>query len=104
MNIRTLEYIIAVADLGHFSRAAAHCRVSQPTLSLQIRSLESELGVILFERGSHPVQLTEAGQRLIGLMRSTTTDARQLLALAESLRASPPAAATVLEPAPADCA
>lgn len=104
MNIRTLEYIIAVADLGHFSRAAAYCQVSQPTLSLQIRSLESELGVILFERGSHPVQLTAAGQRLIGLMRSTTTDARRLLELAESLRASPPAAATVPDPVSLGCA
>ncbi len=86
MNLRTLEYIVALADLGHFSRAAEHCQVTQPTLSLQIRSLEVELGVILFERGSHPVRLTQAGQRLIGLVRNTTADARQLFALAQSMR------------------
>lgn len=50
MNLRTLEYVVAVADLGHFSRAAERCQVSQPTLSLQIRSLEQQLGLELFER------------------------------------------------------
>ncbi len=86
MNLRTLEYVIAVADLGHFSRAAEHCHVSQPTLSLQIRSLESQLGVELFERHRHPVQLTPIGQRLIGMMRNTTTEVRELKTLARSLR------------------
>lgn len=91
MNFRTLEYVVAVADLGHFGRAAERCQVSQPTLSLQIRSLESQLGVELFERTVHPVQLTPGGQRLIGLMRNTTTEVRKMKNLAKTLRSSDPA-------------
>jgi LysR family transcriptional regulator, hydrogen peroxide-inducible genes activator len=87
VNFRTLEYVVAVADLGHFGRAAERCQVSQPTLSLQIRSLESQLGVELFERAAHPVQLTPVGHRLIGLMRNTTTEVRKMKNLAKTLRA-----------------
>lgn len=88
MNLRNLSYAVAVADLGHFSRAAERCGVSQPTLSLQIRSLEQQLGVTLFERGAHPVRLTPVGERLIGLMRDATANVDALLCTAEALRAS----------------
>ncbi len=93
MNLRTLEYVIAVADLGHFSRAAERCNVSQPTLSLQIRSLETQLGVELFQRSGHPVQLTPVGQRLIGLIRDATQDVSQIKMLARTLRPLVPVSA-----------
>lgn len=47
MNIRDLEYLVALAEHRHFRRAADSCHVSQPTLSGQIRKLEDELGVML---------------------------------------------------------
>ena len=47
MNIRDLEYLVALAEHRHFRRAADSCHVSQPTLSGQIRKLEAELGVML---------------------------------------------------------
>ena len=50
MNLRDLKYFIALAETRHFGQAAAHTFVSQPTLSGQIRKLEAELGVALFER------------------------------------------------------
>ena len=79
MNLRELDYVVAVAEHGHFGRAAAACHVSQPTLSGQIRKLEAELGVQIFERGRGPVQVTEAG-------RGVVAQARRVLAEAESLR------------------
>jgi LysR family hydrogen peroxide-inducible transcriptional activator len=50
MNIRNLEYLVALAKYRHFQRAAEACNVSQPTLSAQLRKLENELGLQLLER------------------------------------------------------
>lgn len=65
MNIRDLEYLIALADYKHFRRAADACNVSQPTLSGQIRKLEDELGTILLERTSRKVLFTQSGLTLV---------------------------------------
>lgn len=65
MNLRDLRYLVALADLRHFGRAADACHVSQPTLSTQIRKLEEELGVALVERAPRRVMLTAAGEQII---------------------------------------
>lgn len=65
MNIRDLEYLVALAEHRHFRRAADSCHVSQPTLSGQIRKLEDELGVMLLERTSRKVLFTRAGLLLV---------------------------------------
>ncbi|MDH2998930.1 DNA-binding transcriptional regulator OxyR [Pasteurellaceae bacterium LFhippo2] len=65
MNIRDLEYLIALADYKHFRKAADACNVSQPTLSGQIRKLEDELGTILLERTSRKVLFTQSGLMLV---------------------------------------
>ena len=58
-----LRYFLAVVDQGNFSRAAVHCRVSQPTLSVGIAKLEAELARALFVRTNRRVELTAAGTR-----------------------------------------
>lgn len=65
MTLTELRYIIAVAEHRHFGRAAEACFVSQPTLSIAIRKLEDELGVVLFERGGGEISLTAIGERIV---------------------------------------
>ena len=65
MNLRDLKYIVAVAENHHFGKAAQRCFVSQPTLSGQIRKLEEELGVIIFERSNRSVTVTPTGEEIL---------------------------------------
>jgi len=69
MNFRDLDYICAVADHKHFGRAAESCHVSQPTLSGQIKKLEAQLGVTLFERSHKGIRVTAIGEEIILIAR-----------------------------------
>ena len=65
MNLRDLKYLITVAETCHFGKAAERCFVSQPTLSGQIKKLEEELGVTLFERTNRSVSVTPIGEEIV---------------------------------------
>ncbi|PGH55359.1 LysR family transcriptional regulator [Azospirillum palustre] len=82
LSLRDLEYVVAVAELRHFGRAAERCAVSQPSLSAQIRKLEELLGLSLFERTSRKVLLTPRGEAIVAQARIVLEEARRLLALA----------------------
>ncbi|AKH42438.1 LysR family hydrogen peroxide-inducible transcriptional activator [Altererythrobacter atlanticus] len=81
-TLRQLQYLVAVADARHFSRAAASVNVSQPTLSQQLRALETRLGVSLVERGDTPVQLTPVGREIAMRARKILLDVEDLRGLA----------------------
>ncbi len=78
MNLRDLHYLVTLADLRHFSKAAEACHVSQPTLSTQIRKLESELDVQLVERAPRKVMITPIGEEIVERARHLLRDAEQL--------------------------
>ena len=78
MNLRDLKYLVALADLRHFGKAADACFVSQPTLSTQIRKLEDELGVVLVERAPRNVMLTAAGVEVVQRARRIVADVEQM--------------------------
>lgn len=80
MDLRQLEYVVALAEEFNFTRAAARCHIVQSGFSFQIAKLERELGVPLFERTSRAVRLAPAGEALL-------PHARRALAAVESARA-----------------
>ncbi len=83
MTLTELKYIVAVARERHFGRAAEACFVSQPTLSVAIKKLEDELGVVLFERGSSEVSLTPSGERIVVQAQRVLDEAARVKELAK---------------------
>lgn len=86
MNLRDLQYLVALADTGHFGEAATRCHVSQPTLSAQIKKLEEYLGVQLFERQPRQVALTDVGRQLVERARRVVQEAEDIRTLARASR------------------
>ena len=79
MTLTELRYILAVARERHFSRAAEVCHVSQPTLSVAVRKLEDELGVVLFERDpKSAIRVTPAGERILAHAQRVLEETEQL--------------------------
>ena len=86
MNLRDLKYLVAVAEQRHFGRAADACFVSQPTLSTQLKKLETELGVTLIERNNRQVMLTPVGARIVDQAHAVLREVNELYHLAEEHR------------------
>ncbi len=84
INLKDLKYLVALADSGHFGRAAEKCFVSQPTLSAQLKKLEAYLGVKLVERQPKNVQLTEVGKQVAVRARRMLDESDEIVALARS--------------------
>lgn len=69
MTLTQLEYILAVDKFRHFGKAAKHCNITQPTLSMQLQKAEEEIGVIIFDRSKNPILPTLEGERVISQAR-----------------------------------
>ncbi|MGL4316288.1 MAG: hydrogen peroxide-inducible genes activator [Pseudomonas sp.] len=79
MTLTELRYIVTLAQEQHFGRAAEKCHVSQPTLSVGVKKLEDELGVLIFERSKSAVRLTPVGEGIV-------TQAQKVLEQAQGIR------------------
>ena len=79
MTLTELRYIVTLAQESHFGRAAERCHVSKPTLSVGVKKLEDELGVLIFERTKSAVRLTPVGEGIV-------TQAQKVLEQAQSIR------------------
>ncbi len=84
MNLKDLKYLVALADTGHFGKAAERTFVSQPTLSAQVKKLEQYLGVKLVERQPKNLQLTEVGKQVVVRARRMLDEGEEIIALARS--------------------
>ncbi|HSN42060.1 MAG TPA: LysR family transcriptional regulator [Burkholderiales bacterium] len=85
MELRHLRYFVAVAEEGNITRAAERLHIAQPPLSRQIQQLEDDLGVVLIERGSRPLKLTEAGQFFYGHALQLLSQTRELKAMTQRI-------------------
>jgi LysR family transcriptional regulator, hydrogen peroxide-inducible genes activator len=84
MNLKDLKYLVALADTGHFGRAAERTFVSQPTLSAQLKKLEEYLGVKLVERQPKNVQLTDVGKQVVVRARRMLNEGDEIIAVARN--------------------
>jgi len=84
MNIRDLEYLVAVSEELHFGRAAERCHASQPALSGQVRKLEDDLGVKLFERTKRHVRTTAVGVQIVEIAQNILRQVDQMKEVAQS--------------------
>ncbi len=83
MTLQELRYLVALADKGHFARAAEACNVGQPTLSTQLKKLEDYLGVTLFERNKHQLRTTPIGDQIVERARRALDVVEEIRQLAK---------------------
>lgn len=84
ITLRQLRYVDALARAGHFGRAAEHCAISQPALSIQIKELEATLGAQLFERGARDVRPTGLGEAVIARARDVLRGVDEIAEMARA--------------------
>ena len=78
MTIIQLQYLVAVSSHRNFSKAAMECCVSQPALSMQIKQLEEELGIIIFDRSKSPLSITPLGQEVLNQAKKALHEFQKL--------------------------
>jgi LysR family transcriptional regulator, hydrogen peroxide-inducible genes activator len=83
-SISQLEYILAIDEFRNFSKAAEHCQVAQPSLSIQVGKLEEELGFIVFDRSKKPLLPTDDGIKILAQARIILSEYKKLFSAARN--------------------
>src|SRR5690606_15554220 len=84
MTLQQLQYIVALDTHRNFVKAAEHSFVTQPTLTMQVKKLEEELGTVIFNRNKTPLQPTRAGEKIIEQARIILNEAERLYELVKA--------------------
>ena len=85
ISFQQMQYILSVNDFRHFQRASEACYVTQPTLSMQIKKAEEELGFTIFDRSTNPLTLTLFGEQLIEILREIINETEKISKLTKSM-------------------
>lgn len=88
ISIQQMQYILAVNDHRHFQRASEVCFVTQPTLSMQIKKAEDDLGFTIFDRSTNPLSLTNFGNELIIILREIINELEKIPKLTKTMSGS----------------
>lgn len=86
ISIQQMHYIVVLSEEQHFQRASERCFVTQPTLSMQIKKAEDQLGYLVFDRDSNPIRLTPSGEKLLPILRELLSENEKIKHLSEVLR------------------
>ncbi|WDR05315.1 LysR family transcriptional regulator [Devosia rhodophyticola] len=89
LSLKQLRYALAIAETGHFGRAAVLCHISQPALSQQIQSMEAQCGTPLFDRLGRTIQLTPFGREFMERARRVLDNADALEAFTAGQSGTP---------------
>ena len=86
MTLQQLEYIIALDNHRNFVQAAKHCFVTQPTITLQVKKLEDEIGIQIFDRSRTPLKVTPMGELIVSKARNIVLEAEELKSIIKEKR------------------
>jgi len=88
LSLQQMQYVQSLHTHRHFQRASDECFVTQPTLSMQIKKAEDELGYLIFDRSRQPIELTPFGDRLLPVIREILSEADKIAVLTDQMKGS----------------
>lgn len=86
LSLQQMQYILVLSETQHFLRASQECFVTQPTLSMQIKKAEDELGYLIFDRSRQPLELTPFGEKLIPILREIISESDKIKLITEQMK------------------
>jgi LysR family hydrogen peroxide-inducible transcriptional activator len=86
ISIQQMQYIVVLSEEQQFQRASERCFVTQPTLSMQLKKAEEQLGYLVFDRESNPIRLTPSGEKLLPILREILSENEKIKHLSDQLK------------------